>query len=66
MTADKTEKIQISIKVPKSILEEIDQLCKTNYISRTSWFVSAARNTLKHQRTSKMEKILSKIKEMEE
>jgi metal-responsive CopG/Arc/MetJ family transcriptional regulator len=59
------EKVQISFKIPKSILEEIDQLCSANYINRTTWFVNAARQTLKQQRNQKMEDILKQIAEME-
>lgn len=59
------EKASVSIKIPKSILQEIDQLCSANYISRTTWFVNAARQTLKQQRSQKMEDILKQIAELE-
>ena len=65
MATQKTEKIQITIKVPKSILEEIDQVCQATYITRTTWFINAARGTLKHKRNKKIGDVLEKISEME-
>jgi len=65
MSKTPTEKTQITIKVPNIILEEIDQVCKSTYISRTSWFISAARQTLKQKRNRKIEDVLDKISELE-
>lgn len=65
MSKIKSEKTQITIKIPNAILEEIDQVCQSTYISRTSWFISAARTTLKNKRNRKIEDVLEKISDME-
>jgi metal-responsive CopG/Arc/MetJ family transcriptional regulator len=54
-----------TIKFPKSLVEEIDQICATNYITRTSWLLKAARELLEKERVSRTEDILAKIADKE-
>lgn len=53
---------QISALFPKSILEEIDIICKSEYISRASWLIAASKEKLESDRLKKIEK-LTKISE---
>jgi metal-responsive CopG/Arc/MetJ family transcriptional regulator len=50
-----------TVKFPKSLVEEIDQICAANYITRTSWLIKAARNLLEKERVLSTEDILAKI-----
>jgi metal-responsive CopG/Arc/MetJ family transcriptional regulator len=50
-----------TVKFPKTLVEEIDQICSTYYITRTSWLIRAARELLEKERAVKTEEILAKI-----
>lgn len=50
-----------TVKFPKNLVEEIDQICAANYITRTSWLIKAARRLLESERASSSEEILAKI-----
>lgn len=65
MTKRLEEKVAFSIRFPKSLVEEIDQVCDSNYITRTSWLIKAAKNQLENDRLKSTEEILSKIAEKE-
>ena len=54
-----------SVKFPLSIVEEIDQVCASNYISRTSWLIRASKLLLEKERIESTEEILAKIAEKE-
>lgn len=56
----------ISISFPLSELEEIDTLCASNFMSRTSWIVTAAKEKLENDRTSKTTNILKKLLQVEQ
>ena len=65
--AIKKEKLRaISIKLPESLLEEIDQICSATYVSRASWLIRAAKALLENERRTSKEDIIAKITKMEE
>lgn len=61
MAIKKEETQAFTIKFPKSLTEEIDQICAINYITRTAWLIRAAREFLEKERMAKTEDILAKI-----
>lgn len=61
MTSKKEDKQAFTVKFPKNLVEEIDQICAVNYITRTSWLIKAARIFLENERASSSEEILAKI-----
>ncbi len=66
MAIKKEEMKAFTIKVPKGLLEEIDQICATNYITRTSWMIKAAKTLLDQERIETSEEMLAKLsKKME-
>jgi hypothetical protein len=42
-------------------LEEIDQICSANYITRTAWIIKAAIEKLERERTKSAEDLIAKI-----
>jgi metal-responsive CopG/Arc/MetJ family transcriptional regulator len=54
-----------TVKFPKSLVEEIDQICATHYITRTSWLIKAARELLEKERVERTEEIIAKIANQE-
>jgi|GEM_PF-4171529 len=65
MVIKKEEKKSFSVKFPVSLIEEIDQLCASNYISRTAWLIKAARHSLDKKRADSTEELLAKLAEKE-
>ncbi len=61
MAIKKEETQAFTVKFPKSITEEIDQICARNYITRTSWLIRAARELLEKERMSRTDEMLAKI-----
>ncbi|MES2215367.1 MAG: hypothetical protein V4485_05080 [Pseudomonadota bacterium] len=61
MATKKEDKQAFSVNFPKSLIEEIDQICAVNCVSRTSWLVKAARTLLEHERMKSKEDILAKL-----
>ena len=60
--AAKTEEMKaVTVKLPKGMLDEIDQICSSNYTTRTSWMIRAARTLLDNERARTSEEILAKI-----
>lgn len=47
----------ISISFPNDLLEEVDIICKINYLSRSSWLIAAAREKLATERAKKIERL---------
>ena len=56
----------ISLSFPLSDLEEIDTLCASNFMSRTSWIVKASKEKLENDRESKTTNILKKLLQTEQ
>jgi len=54
-----------TVKLPVSIVEEIDQICARNYITRTSWLIRAARTLIEKERVENTDEILAKIAQKE-
>ena len=61
MAKKKEDSHQFSVKFPKSLLEEIDQICTANYITRTAWIIKAAIEKLERERTKSAEDLIAKI-----
>lgn len=65
MARKKEKTIAFTVRLPLSLTEEIDQICSSNFITRTSWIHKAARELLEKERIGKTEEILAKIAEKE-
>lgn len=61
MAIKKEDAKAFTVKFPKSLVEEVDQICANNYITRTSWLIKAARELLEKERISRTADILAKI-----
>ena len=61
MARKKENSHQFSVNFPKSLLEEIDQMCTANYINRTTWLIKAAIEKLEKERSSGVEDLIAKI-----
>jgi len=48
---------KFSVSFPTSLVEEIDTICKVNYMSRSSWLIAAAKERLGNERIKKMEQL---------
>ena len=53
---------KISINLPKEIVDEIDLIRKQSMSSRSSWFLTSAKNELKRIREEKTNSLLEKLK----
>ncbi|OJX12587.1 MAG: hypothetical protein BGO77_07420 [Caedibacter sp. 37-49] len=56
---------KISLSLPKSMLEEIDTLCAASFLSRSAWFLQAAREKLEKERLEKSRSLISHLKDLE-
>ena len=61
MSKKKEDSHQFSVKFPKPMLEEIDQICSANYITRTSWIIKAAIEKIERDRNQGAEDLIAKI-----
>ena len=61
MAIKKEDAQAFTVKFPKSLVEEIDQICAIHYITRTSWLIKAARELLEKERVERTEEIIAKI-----
>jgi metal-responsive CopG/Arc/MetJ family transcriptional regulator len=52
-----------TVNFPKSLVEEIDVICSSEFITRTSWLVRAARELMEKERKKKSEELLEKLRE---
>lgn len=55
----------LSVKFPLTILEEIDQLCSSNHITRTSWLIKASKMLLKQERIKSTDELIERIYKIE-
>jgi metal-responsive CopG/Arc/MetJ family transcriptional regulator len=55
-----------TVKFPISIVEEIDQICASNYITRTSWLIRAAKNLLETERMKNTDELIAKLSDKEQ
>jgi len=65
MAIQKEETHAFSVKFPITVLEEIDQICRSTHVSRTSWLIRAAKSFLEKERVENIEKILAKLIDQE-
>jgi hypothetical protein len=61
VTKKKEERKAFTVKFPISIIEEIDQICDSNYITRTSWLIKASKLLLEKERLESTETLLAKL-----
>lgn len=50
---------QFSVSFPVALIEEIETICKTNYINRSSWLITAAMERIANERFKKIEQFKS-------
>jgi len=65
MAIKKEDSKAFTVKFPNSLLEEIDQICAIDYITRTSWLIKAAKKLVEKERILRTEDILAKIADKE-
>ena len=65
MARRKEEFQAFTVKFPKSLVEEIDLICSSQYITRTSWLIRAAKTLLEKERMPRAEELLNKLLEKE-
>jgi len=61
MAIQKEKTQAFTVKFPVSLVEEIDQICASNYITRTSWLIRAAKHFLKNERMRSTEELLANL-----
>lgn len=61
MAIKKEETKSFTVKFPLSLVEEIDQICASNYITRTSWLIRAAKQLLEKERIANTEELLARL-----
>ena len=66
MARVKEETFTFSVRFPVSLVEEVDQVCSSNYITRTSWLIRAAKEKLERERIDSTEHLIAKIAKMSE
>ena len=66
MTKKKEDRKGFTVKFPVSIIEEIDQICNSNYITRTSWLIKAYKLLLEKERLESTEALLEKLAKKEQ
>lgn len=50
-----------SVRFPNELIQEIEQICTRNYITKSSWLITAAREKLARERSKNSEEIISKL-----
>jgi metal-responsive CopG/Arc/MetJ family transcriptional regulator len=55
-----------TVNFPKTLVEEIDAVCSSEFITRTSWLIRAAKELIKKERLTRTEDLLANIIEREE
>ena len=65
MKVQKEKTTPISLKLPTSLVEEIDQICSVEFISRTSFIIKASKFFLEYERTVRTEELIKNIAKKE-
>ena len=66
MARKRTEPLkQISIQLPKVLVDELDTICTANLLSRSSYIFNAIREKLEKDRSLKERDIIEKLTETE-
>lgn len=61
MAIKKEDTKAFTVKFPVSLVEEIDQICASNYITRTSWLIKAAKTLIEKDRMKNTDELLAKL-----
>lgn len=65
MAIQKEKTQAFTVKFPVSLVEEIDQICASNYITRTSWLIRAAKTLIERERVKSTKELLEKLADKE-
>jgi metal-responsive CopG/Arc/MetJ family transcriptional regulator len=58
---DKKKAIKrVSIDFPIFLLEKIDSICETNFMTRRKWFIDAASEKLEKERSNQIDMLVRK------
>lgn len=49
---------RLSLDLPSDLLEQIEEICKDNFISKRKWFIDAAKEKLEKETSNKIDKIV--------
>ena len=49
---------RVSLDLPIDLVNQIDDICKENFITRRKWFIDAAKDKLEKEFTNKVDKII--------
>lgn len=52
---------QFSVALPIELLEEIDTICASNFLSRSSWILMAAKEKIERDRDRKKTDLIEKL-----
>lgn len=52
---------QFSVALPIELLEEIDTICAANFLSRSSWIFTAAKEKIERDRDRKKTDLIEKL-----
>ena len=55
------ESVRFSVNIPKSLSDEIDIICASNFMSKNSWIVQAAKKVLALNRLDKLKELKNKM-----
>lgn len=65
MGIKKEETKAFTVNFPVSLVREIDQICASNYITRTSWLIRAAKTLIEKERMKNTDELLAKLANIE-
>ena len=49
---------RVSLDFPCDLVEQIEEICKDNFISKRKWFIDAAKEKLENETSNKIDKIV--------
>jgi len=49
---------RVSLDFPVDLLEQIEEICKDNFMSKRKWFIDAAKEKLEKETSNKIDKIV--------
>ena len=65
MAVQKEDTNAFTVKFTVSLVEEIDRICASNYVTRTSWLIKAAKSLIEKERMKNTEELLAKLADKE-
>lgn len=57
---DKLKVKRVSLDLPLDIIDQIDEDCRANYISKRKWFIDAAIEKIERDKLNKIDMIVKK------